>query len=185
MPDNSAHVRHLLNAYVHRQLSRRQRLEVVRHVQTCNACRAALTREETVIGDLKSYMPLLGQPTFGQLAHLWPAIWAEVQKPRNGAFFFPTRIPSLGIGLVAMLVCALFASALLTGSHFVTAAPLQAIPAEVRATATPISTEHALIQTQRLAPRPTSSATAELIRVSAPEAQPVPPAGTSVPALTQ
>jgi anti-sigma factor RsiW len=132
------HVRHLLTAYVHHQLPRTRRERVWRHVQTCPECRAALAREESLARDLKAKIPLIGRPPRGLLARLWPRIWAEMRRPsvRCGV-----RIPSFGVAAVAILWGALVVSALFNTPAQASAAPSQPVPAEIKATVTPIYTE--------------------------------------------
>src|SRR5437016_9953530 len=92
----SKHIEHLLTAYVHRQLPRKERERVMLHVQLCANCRAALDREELLARDVARLMPLIGQPRRGQLARLWPAIWREFRTPRTS---FGRRLPSCGVVL--------------------------------------------------------------------------------------
>ncbi len=131
------HVHHLLSAYVHGQLSRAERERVAVHVRLCRECRLALDREQELARDIATTLPLIGRPQRGQLARLWPAIWMEFRTPQHR---MSRWLPSYGMVLVLLLLCAFLLSSLFGGSTYAIAAPLQAIPAEVRATATPAGT---------------------------------------------
>jgi anti-sigma factor RsiW len=155
------HVRHLLTAYVHRQLTPAQRERVTRHVRSCPECRAALDREERLVRDLIRTMPLIGQPRPNQLTRLWPAIWREFRLP-------PVRLghwlPSYGLLLALMLACAFFASALFAGPSHAVAAPVQRVPADIRPTLTPVRTDEPTI----ISPQPSGTASASYLPAASP-----------------
>ncbi len=132
------HVRHLLTAYVHGQLPLEKRQQVMVHVRLCSDCRAALEREQLLAYDMKRAMPGIGQPRRGQLARLWPRIWAEFRAPRSGIVGW---LPSYGVVLTLIMLGVFVISSLFGGSSQVVAAPLQAVPAEVQATSTAVRTD--------------------------------------------
>jgi anti-sigma factor RsiW len=135
---NGKHVTHLLPAYVHQQMNARQRDQVRRHLRECPACRAALTREESLVRDLRQMMPGIGEPAPGQLRRLWPAVRAEVQTAPPAV----RLIPSLSVLVMMMLICAFSISALFgDGTTHAIAAPNQRVPADIQATNTPFHTE--------------------------------------------
>ena len=148
------HVNHLLTAYVHGQLSRREQDRVTVHVRLCADCRDALRREEQLARDVTRHMPRVGQPRRGQLARLWPAIWREFRTPPGLRYW-----PSYGLVLALMVLCAFVLSSLFTGQTHAIAAPFQAVPAEVRATVTPVRTDEPTAD----APKPNETANALLI----------------------
>ncbi len=132
------HVHHLLTAYVHGQLSRPDRERVAVHVRLCDECHTALDRERQTAREIAMYMPLVGQPKRSQLARLWPAIWMEFRTPQSRV----TRwLPSYGVVLMLILLCAFVLSSLFGGPTHAIAAPFQAVPAEVKATSTPAGTD--------------------------------------------
>ena len=137
-----SHVRHLLNAYVHDQLSAPQRDQVIRHVRICADCRAALDREERFAHDLMKFMPQIGQTESRQIARLWPAIWSELRAPLTR---HPDRLPKLGMAFALILVCVFVSSMFFTSSAQAQAAPSrsgQSIPAEIQPTWTPARTDN-------------------------------------------
>lgn len=172
MPSN--HVRHLLTAYVHRQLSRPERLRVLKHLQTCEACRAALAREDQVAHELQTFMPTLGLPPQGRLARLWPTIWAEFQA-MPASLSLSARMPSFSMALIGMLLCALLTSVLLVGPTNATAAPLQAlqaVPGDGSAASSTLTATVA-VPSGNAPMRPTASATSES-RANGPTIAPAP-----------
>ncbi len=100
------HVKHLLSAYVGRELPAYQRWRVSRHLQSCDVCYAALRREEERARILQDEMPRLGVPRPEQLARLLPGILAEV-GPRPAARH-PYRLSGFGVALVLSLLVVLF-----------------------------------------------------------------------------
>jgi hypothetical protein len=162
------HVDHLLTAYVHKQLSRTARERVAVHVRLCEQCRAALYREEQLARDITLSMPLVGQPQRNQLARLWPKIWAEFLTSPGRKFGW---LPSYGLVLVLMVLCAFAVSSLFGGPTHAIAAPFQAVPAEVRATNTPVRTDEPTISN----PQPSETASV----FSLPTASPAPHAGVN------
>ena len=148
------HVNHLLTAYVHGQLTRKERDRVAVHVRLCSDCRDALRREEELAGDLNRYLPRIGQPKRGQLARLWPSIWREFRTPPGLRYW-----PSYGLVLALMVLSAFVLSSLFTGQTHAIAAPFQAVPADVRATVTPVRTGEPTAD----APKPSETANALLI----------------------
>jgi hypothetical protein len=170
------HVYHLLTAYVHQQLPRAQRIGVAQHVQRCAPCREALAREERLARDLQSTLPLIGQPRQGQLGRLWPAIWAEIKAPRSEKGL---RMPSYGMALALMLVCAFVVSVFFNSPTYATAAPLPPVPAEIQATSTPIFTEQPYLARTQESTQPIASQTAfaPTVPTLPPMPSPVPNAG--------
>jgi len=169
------HVTDLLSAYVHGHLSAQHRQRVTLHLRTCAACRAALERENAVLHDLTAYMPALGKPTPGQLRRLWPAIWSEVRTvPRQ-----PLRmVPSAGVLLAMLLICAFSMSALVGGTTHAMAAPNPFVPSDMRATNTPIRTdspehivgdESAPLPSQTASPLPMASPAPLAVRWNGPD----------------
>ena len=139
----SNHVQHLITAYVHRQLPRKQRDRVLLHVTMCAECRAILDNEQQIVRDLARQMPQIGQPSRGQLARLWPSIWLEFRTPRKrGVKWLPSY--SLAVMLIVFFVFAV--SALVVGPTQAIAAPFQAAPTQILATATLVKTDEPLGQ---------------------------------------
>lgn len=168
------HVHHLLTAYVHYQLPRAKRERVWRHVQNCPECRAALAREETLVRDLKTRLPLIGRPPRGLLARLWPRIWAEIRRPSSR---YGLRIPSFGVAALLILWGALLVSALFNSPAQASAAPSQPVPAEIKATVTPIYTEEPDVMV--LTPKPSRTAYVSYLSLL-PAASPAPIADPEV-----
>ncbi|MEP7286763.1 MAG: zf-HC2 domain-containing protein [Chloroflexota bacterium] len=134
----SNHIHDLIVPYVHRQLSRAQRELVLRHVRECSECYAALSVEQQLVRDLAATMPLVGQPARGQLNRLWPAVWMEFRTPQNHGNRW---LRSYSVALVMLLMFAFGVSAVLVGPTQVIAAPFQAAPTQIKATATLIRTD--------------------------------------------
>jgi anti-sigma factor RsiW len=133
------HVHDLLTAYVHRQLPRKEHNRVLLHLQMCAECRDAMEQELELVRDLKTYMPTIGRPKPGQLARLWPLIWAEFRATQFKRPSF--RMPSYSMALVIVLiVCVFITSSLFSMPTFASAAPDQPGPQDVKATATKIYT---------------------------------------------
>jgi hypothetical protein len=171
------HVTHLLPAYVHRQLPRAKRDRVLVHIQLCAECRAALDREEQFARDLKTNMPLIGQPRRQQLMRLWPAIWAEFRSPR------PRRkhgIHSYGVALGMLLLGAFMLSAVFSGPAYASAAPSQPVVAEIHATSTSVGTDEPTVVANVPEPSETASSLSSL-----PMASPAPLAGLGEPVPEQ
>ncbi len=162
-------VRHLLNAYVNGQLKPAQRLRVLHHLARCDACHTALQRELAVVRQLQSQLPALGRPNTAQLARVWQGVKAHTRQapPRR----IDLRPASALLTLTLTLVCAAFIFR--GGTVAAVAAPFQPIPAEVRATATPLFTETPEPDSASIA-SPTASLTAVAERV--PSAAPAPSA---------
>jgi anti-sigma factor RsiW len=162
-------VRHLLNAYVNGQLKAAQRLRVLHHIARCDACHAALQRESAVTRQLQRQLPALGRPSTAQLARIWQGVKAHTRQvpPRRTDL----RPASALITLTLVLACSAFIFR--GGAVAAVAAPFQPIPAEVRATATPLFTETPERDSASLA-SPTASLTAVAERV--PSAAPAPSA---------
>jgi len=152
------HVDRLLTAYVQGQLSPEKRQRVMVHVRLCAECRVKLEREQQLAYDMKRAMPQVGQPRRGQLARLWPRIWAEFRAPRSGIMGW---LPSYGLVLTLILLGVFVVSSLFGGSAHAIAAPLQAIPAEVQATATAVRTDEPSVASLT----PEASETAAVSRV--------------------
>ena len=147
------HVRHLLVAYVHHQLSPALEQQVDSHIRACSECRTALARENQLTHELARTVPLIGRPRPGQLSRLWPAIWREFRTPKTNA---KRWLPSYGLLMAFMLACAFFTSSLFAGQSHVIAAPVQLVPADVRPTVTPIHTDEPTVT----APEPSETARA-------------------------
>jgi anti-sigma factor RsiW len=131
------HVTHLLTAYVHQQLSARQRDRVHRHLDECPTCRAALAREQFIARDLKQYMPLVGRPERGQLRRLWPRIRTELWQVSP----IVKLLPSFSVIAMMVLIFTISVSALFGGTGHAIAAPNVISNADVKATNTPVRTE--------------------------------------------
>jgi anti-sigma factor RsiW len=165
------HVSHLLTAYVHGQLSRSERERIAVHVRLCDQCRAALNQERQTAREIAMYMPLVGQPKRSQLARLWPAIWMEFRTPQRRIIRW---LPSYGVVLMLILLCAFVLSSLFGGPTHAIAAPFQAVPAEVKATSTPAGTDE---PTTSLQPSETASVSFLVLASPAPHAGPLSPSG--------
>ncbi len=135
------HVTHLLPAYAHRQLSGQRREKVARHLKDCAACRAALIREEALARELAVTLPLIGQPAPGQLRRLWPSIRAQISTTTGVEARHKRLLPSAGVLLAMLLICAFSVSSLFSGTTHVSAAPNPFVPADIRATNTPVHTD--------------------------------------------
>lgn len=131
------HIDHLLTAYVHGQLSKRQRDRVHRHLDGCMACRAALSREQFIKRDLQAGFALIGRPEPGQIRRLWPRIRAELRAAPP----IVRLAPSFSALAIMVLVCAIGISSLFGTSSHASAAPEPFVPADIRATDTPVHTE--------------------------------------------
>jgi anti-sigma factor RsiW len=162
------HVTHLLTAYVHQQLSPRQRDRVHRHIDGCPSCRAALTREQFIARDLKQYMPMVGRPERGQLRRLWPRIRTELLSVPPAM----KLLPSFSVLAMMMLVFTMGISALFGGPAHAIAAPNQHVPADIKATNTPVRTEEPSAEATE--PELQASQTANPLNVP-PQASPAPP----------
>jgi anti-sigma factor RsiW len=138
------HVQHMITAYVHGQLDRKKRDRVLLHVRFCNECREILIREQTLGRELAQQMPHLGQPTRGQIAKLWPVVWREFSTPRKRNV---QRLPSYSVALMIIVFFAFSISALLIGPTQVIAAPFQAAPTQIVATATLVKTDEPILVT--------------------------------------
>src|SRR5579862_394572 len=135
------HVYYLLAAYVNRQLPRRERSRVLLHTQMCSECRAALEREEQLAYDLRTLLPTVGKPEPGQLRRLWPTIWSLYRGTPTDYRPFDQGLKSVGMALVLFAVCVIVTSAVFGGTVHADAAPLPPVPAEMRATDTPVHTD--------------------------------------------
>lgn len=158
----------VLGAYAARQLTPAQRKRVQRHLQACDACRAALERESQLVGDLSVFMPQLGQPERAQLAALWPTIRQRIAQRSSSSWqsAFPTYSMAVTVVLV---ICVLVGSALFDGPRRAVASPMA--PSDVKATHTPIFTG----EPTQVAARPVASLTAEVVGLDLPPpASPVP-----------
>ncbi len=164
------HVTHLLTAYVHQQLSQRQRDRVHRHLDNCPSCRAVLVREQFIARDLKQYMPTVGRPEKGQLRRLWPRIRAELLSAPPAL----KMLPSFSVLAMMILVFSMGVSALFGGPGHAIAAPDPLVPADVKATNTPVRTEDPLGDQQAMEPEIQASQTANPLNVP-PQASPAPP----------
>jgi predicted anti-sigma-YlaC factor YlaD len=121
------HVNHLLSRYAHGQLRPAQRTRVSQHVRRCEACRAALAREQLIAADLRRQLPQWGQAQSNQLAGVWLNVWQEVNRPRCRAAL-PAWMPGLGV-VVGMLLVLVVALPLIAGGEIrAVAAPNQALP---------------------------------------------------------
>lgn len=161
------HVTHLLTAYVHDQLSKRQRDRVHKHLDSCLVCRAALSREQFIKQDLKQGMPALGRPEPGQLRRLWPRIRAELRAAPPVV----RLLPSFSALAMMILVAAIGVSSLFGGTSHASAAPEPLVPADIKATNTPVHTESPGAHVESLA---TASQTASPLLIP-PQASPAPP----------
>src|SRR5258708_10017366 len=112
-------------------------------------------------------MPRIGSPRRGQIARLWPGIWREFRTPQRHS-----KLSSYGIACFMIVLCAFCISALFSGPTQVIAAPFQAAPTEIRATATLAVT----VDPQTGAEKPEASETAALL--SLPPFSPLSFAGT-------
>jgi hypothetical protein len=133
------HVDHLLVAYVHRQLRRKEREKVWLHVTMCAECRAALDRAEWLARDIATTMPQIGQPRRGQLARLWPRIWAEFRTPPGKPL--SRLLPSYGLVFGVFMFIAFGISSFFGDPSQAIAAPHQAVPTEMNPTNTPAHTD--------------------------------------------
>ncbi|MBX3062294.1 MAG: zf-HC2 domain-containing protein [Anaerolineae bacterium] len=134
-----AHVHHLIVAYANGQLTSGQQRRVMRHIQNCADCRAAVDQQQHVADDLHTFMPRIGTPARGQLKALYPQIWAQTTRRSRLWFWRFTVLPAYGMALTMLLIaCVLIGSALFLGPSHAVASPMS--PADVKATWTPIFT---------------------------------------------
>ncbi|MBE2193778.1 MAG: zf-HC2 domain-containing protein [Anaerolinea sp.] len=157
------HVKHLLSAYAHDQLSPSRRRRVTHHLSRCEQCRAAWLRDQETVGRIRREMRTLGMPDRAVLARGYGAVMGQVRLNRPHLSFH--WLPSLGMGLAVMLTFALLTSALIGGATYAGAAPLPPIPAEIQATWTPVVTEPPTAPTLVAAAedvRPVASQSAEM-----------------------
>jgi anti-sigma factor RsiW len=89
------HVGYLLTAYVHDELPQHLRARVSRHIQSCDACYAALCREREIERLLLNQARATAGTPPEHLARLLPGILAEAVPARTGR--------RSGYGLVAVL----------------------------------------------------------------------------------
>ncbi|HVO42401.1 MAG TPA: zf-HC2 domain-containing protein [Aggregatilineales bacterium] len=134
------HVHHLIVAFAHGQLSRREQRRVLQHTQFCAECRVALDREIQFVADLRAELPAIGRPTARQMTRMWSALWTEY-RGTNHRPSLDQPLQSIGMALALFLLCVFVSSAFFGGASQVIAAPLPPIPADVRATDTPVHTD--------------------------------------------
>jgi hypothetical protein len=132
------HIQHLIVAYVHGQLGPRDRIRVLQHTYTCETCRAILDREIRVVSDLRAELPGIGLPRAGQMKRLWPQVWTHYQGAAN---LEQPLLQAVGTALAMLMLCLFVSTALFGGAAQANAAPLPPIPADVKATDTPVFTD--------------------------------------------
>lgn len=168
---NRRHIRHLLPGYVHHQLNQRDRDRVVRHLDTCIDCRVALAREQLTARDLKQGMPRIGRPEAGQLRRLWPRVWADFRKMPPVVQW----LPSLSVIVMMVLVFTIGLSSLFGGSVPAIAAPNPLVPADIKATSTPVRTEEARGDDDAMTNAGVAASQTASPLLSAPQPSPAPP----------
>jgi hypothetical protein len=141
----SKHVHHRIPAYVHHQLSRRERDRVLLHVRNCNECWDKLVREQELARDILSTMPLIGTPAKDQLAKVRTNVLSDLRTSRSPRIHW---IPSYGLMLAVFIMCVFAITALLSGPTQVIAAPFQKAPMEITATATLVRTDEPKIEAE-------------------------------------
>ena len=129
-----AHVTPLLTAYIHDELPAHLRARVTRHLESCDACYAAMVQERELARLLDASIATLGTPRPEQLARLLPGILAEVARPSPPRQ--PRSLPGFGLALVLSLMLALLVPALVAPRMAADHAPDQPAPYMVEATAT-------------------------------------------------
>ncbi len=134
------HVTHLLTRYVNGTLRPKQRARVVNHVRTCDACRAALAREERLARDLRRELPHVGTPRPGQLAAVWAGVMREINAPRERRVDRSTVVSGLSLMIALALAVVLALPLMADDGVRVEAAPQQARPVST-ASPTPGVTE--------------------------------------------
>ena len=113
---NRSHVKHLLLAYLHGELSPAERDRVAQHIRHCEACRQALAEEERLAAELRTRLPILAAPQPGQLARLWTGIAARI-APQEASRRVSRRGPATALSSA-------FGMALTFGLIFAIALPL-------------------------------------------------------------
>jgi len=141
----SKHVHHRIAAYVHHQLSRRERDRVLLHLRDCNDCWDTLIREQELARDVATSMPLIGTPDREQLARIRTNVMNDVRTPRSPCIHW---IPSYGLMLAVFMMCVFVITALVTGPTQVIAAPFQKAPMDITATATLVRTDEPKVEAE-------------------------------------
>ena len=129
------HVTHLLTAYLHGELPPHLRSRVIRHLEVCDTCYAAMLHEREMVRTLESQMPVFGMPYPETLSRLLPGILAEVRASSQAAVR-PQGLPGAALALVMSLVLALVVPVLMAPHTAAVQAPDQPAPYMVAATAT-------------------------------------------------
>lgn len=134
------HVTQLLTRYVNGTLRPQQRVQVVNHVRQCDACRAALAREERVARELQRDLAQVGTPQAGQLAAVWAGVMGELNTPhstrRDPSALFSGLTVVIAVAFAVLLALPLMAESGIRAE----AAPQQALPVNA-ASPTPGVTE--------------------------------------------
>jgi anti-sigma factor RsiW len=71
-----------LVAYVHDELPMRARRRVAQHISRCDNCYALYAMERNLSNELRSTVPLVGQPNAPQLGRVWAAIQTDMGRSR-------------------------------------------------------------------------------------------------------
>lgn len=94
-----------LQAYIDRELSQHERRLVGRHIDTCDRCQTAFTRQRTIRDDLQRVIPRVGQLQSAQLDGMWSAIAGQLDQPDvNAESQREMRGLQYGLMLMAALV---------------------------------------------------------------------------------
>lgn len=132
------HVTPLIARYIDGQLRPAQRAQVVNHVRTCAACRAALAREERIAADLRREMPRFGQPDAARIDRVWSDVWRDFETtPRPVRSNRTLRLPELSVALAMLVMLALALPLLAQSGMRAEAAPFEPGSNLVRSTASP------------------------------------------------
>lgn len=132
------HVTYLITAYVHGELPPHLRERVSRHVQQCDACYAALRREQELSDTLQDGLRVTAGPRSDQLAHLLPGIVAASGSTRSGRL---SRRSGVGMAVVISMLVILLVPALIMPRVVALSSPQDQPPPQVLVTATRVMTD--------------------------------------------
>ena len=153
------HIDHLAVAYVNRELNARQRRYVQQHLRHCAACRERIAADSQLAYDLSALLGQLGAPERGQLSRLYRPIGTALQQDLQQEQALPyqvhrrnakSRAVNHGLPwgmypLYSLMITGLMVVGLIIGAagwpEPARAVALPMVPADVKATSTPMHTE--------------------------------------------
>ncbi len=100
---NCKNCQYHLTAYLHGELSPRERQRMTQHIQACPMCYTVYIQQRDIQRDLAYYVPLIGQENRPRYDKMWASIQADMSRPKRQGYQMRYGLAALMLLLALLL----------------------------------------------------------------------------------